>query len=194
MDSPGDGPIGPGRTSPPTSSACVGGKNHFSYLALSWGLALQPDRPICLRLTSGGGVRERATADGKGQPGVSSMTRLRGWVRSQLWVSQGRASTPWGPWGTCARDPRSRPSPYSEPPLFTAEQTDSKRWGAVLRGSVVHPWVGHAAVAGDSGGGSPLGVCRGGDTGHGTKRAQYLWPNSRQEEAIYSLHKHLYVC
>lgn len=54
MDSPGDGPIRAGRASPPTGSACVGGKNHFSYSALSWGLAPRPDRPICLRLTDGG--------------------------------------------------------------------------------------------------------------------------------------------
>lgn len=72
MDSLGDGPIWPGRASPPTGSACVGGKNHFSYFALSWGLALWPDRPICLRLTDGGGRRERVMVDGKGQPGVSS--------------------------------------------------------------------------------------------------------------------------
>lgn len=71
MDSPGDELIRPGHESPPASSPCVGGKNHFSYFALSPGLALQPDRPICLRLTDGGGTQEGEMADGRGQPGVS---------------------------------------------------------------------------------------------------------------------------
>lgn len=72
MDSPGDGPIRPSHESPPASSPCVGGKNHFSYFVLSPGLALQPDRPICLRLTDGGGAQERRMSDGRGQPRVSS--------------------------------------------------------------------------------------------------------------------------
>lgn len=55
MDSWGDGPIRLGRASPPASSACVGGKNHFSYFALSLGLALRPHRPVYLRLAGGGG-------------------------------------------------------------------------------------------------------------------------------------------
>lgn len=54
MDSWGDGPIRLGRASPPASSACVGGKNHFSYFALSLGLALRPHRPVYLRLAGGG--------------------------------------------------------------------------------------------------------------------------------------------
>jgi hypothetical protein len=42
MDSLGDGPIA-GHAPLPTTDwlACVGGKNHSSYFALSWGLAWQ---------------------------------------------------------------------------------------------------------------------------------------------------------
>lgn len=65
MDSWGDGPIRLGRASPPASSACVGGKNHFSYFALSLGLALRPHRPVYLRLAGGGGA-VRGTGGGDG--------------------------------------------------------------------------------------------------------------------------------
>lgn len=121
MDSPGDGPILPGHKSPPASSACVGGKNHFSYFALSPGLALQPDRPICLRLTDRGGPWRGMMADVRGQAGVSS--------RDQI---QGRGCTPGAPE---AMFPRTTQWALHSPD-FKAEQIETqengvKSWGAV---------------------------------------------------------------
>lgn len=138
MDSWGDGPIRLGRASPPASSACVGGKNHFSYFALSLGLALRPHRPVYLRLAGGGGaVRGTGGGDGGWQGSAWGQTQQLCQEPPLLGIPQGRGSSPDVPRGPCSLKTRRGPSAHPDPqPRQLSRPRLPELWGVLGRGRV----------------------------------------------------------